>query len=163
MYSQPGTGLSSAWSKIYHQDTADVANGAEPFDLFGSVLAAGKLDSDAYVDLVVGVPDEDVGALANAGMVHVFYGQLTDSSGVPGLNLTRDAVWSKDSSGIAGTATAHDRFGEALAIGDFRGDGIGDLAVGVTGEDVRLPGNNNGAVHVLHGYVTGLRAPAARS
>jgi hypothetical protein len=48
-------------------------------------------------------------------------------------------------------------FGTALAIGDFNGDGIDDLAIGVPGEDVDGI-SNAGAVNVLYGSAGGLRS-----
>ena len=48
-----------------------------------------------------------------------------------------------------------DRFGWALAGGDFNGDGFDDLAIGVPYED--LSGRDDaGAVHVLYGSAAGL-------
>ncbi|MQA94324.1 MAG: esterase, partial [Streptosporangiales bacterium] len=52
-------------------------------------------------------------------------------------------------------AEAGDRFGQSLAIGDADGDGRGDLAVGVPGED--LPGGADGGATVfLYGGATEL-------
>ena len=44
-------------------------------------------------------------------------------------------------------AAPYDRYGSAVAIGDFDGDGIGDLAVGIPGEDLGTA-YNAGAVRV---------------
>ena len=50
---------------------------------------------------------------------------------------------------------AGDRFGHALAKGDFNGDGYDDLAVGAYGEDVGAVANA-GAVQVIYGTYYGL-------
>lgn len=47
----------------------------EDFDHFGAALAAVDHDNDGFDDLVVGVPDEDLPGVVDAGIVHVFYGQ----------------------------------------------------------------------------------------
>lgn len=55
-----------------------------------------------------------------------------------------------------GTNEADDAFGQALAAGDFNGDGFDDLAVGLPGEN-----SGQGRVHVFWGSVWGLY-PAER-
>lgn len=57
-----------------------------------------------------------------------------------------DQLWSVDSSGIEGDAFYHDRFGWALRVGDFDGDGFDDLAVS----------RRNVGVHAIYGTAAGL-------
>src|SRR5690606_6316400 len=59
---------------------------------------------------------------------------------------------------ILGTPQANDLFGYALATGDFDGDGLDDLAVGVYRD--RASGEDGaGAVNVLYGHAGGLADP----
>jgi hypothetical protein len=59
----------------------------------------------------------------------------------------------------ADLAEAYDQFGSAVAAGDFNGDGYGDVAVGVVGEDFgSVVGDYFGAVHVIYGTKFGLAA-----
>ena len=51
---------------------AQVPGVSEPGDLFGWALATGDFDGDGFDDLAVGVPEEDVDGVADAGAVHVF-------------------------------------------------------------------------------------------
>ena len=44
---------------------------SESGDRFGAVLAAGDVDGDGVPEIAIGVPEEDVGSLADAGMVYV--------------------------------------------------------------------------------------------
>jgi FG-GAP repeat len=60
-------------------------------------------------------------------------------------------------SGIEYTPEDVDRFGTALASGDYNGDGRADLAVGVPGENTFA-----GVVHVLYGSAAGLTATGSQ-
>lgn len=124
--------LSVGW----HQDSAGVDGAIEVGDHFGASLAAGDFDRDGFGDLVIGVPDEDIGSTANAGMVNVLRGSSygLSASFFPANAFRRS--WHQDSSGVPGAAEASDRFGASLSVGDFSGDGCDDLAVGVPGESI---------------------------
>jgi FG-GAP repeat len=107
---------------------------------------------DGRADLAVGVWQEDVEAVSNAGAVQVLYGSAS------GLDRPGNQLWHQDVSGIVDAAEAGDQFGFALATGDFNGDGLADLAVGVPGEDVAGV-SDAGAVQVLYGTPSGLERP----
>ncbi len=66
----------------------------------------------------------------------------------------------EDTFGVPGISEADDRFGTALAFGDFNGDGFDDLAVGSPSEDL-LGAPDAGLVHVF--YSTGLGLGSAGS
>lgn len=124
-------------------------------DQFGAAVTTGDFNGDCLADIAVGAPFDDVGATGNAGSVHIFYGSTT------GLAATSDQVWHLDTVGIPGLALAGDRFGTALASGDFDGDGYMDLAIG--NPHRRAPGlfggpdlPDVGSVVVLYGSPTGL-------
>jgi hypothetical protein len=126
--------------------------GAETGDQYGKALAAGDFDNDGYYDLAVGIPSEDLGSILNAGAVEIYYGS---TSGLT-TRVSND-FWHQDRSGVADTADANDYFGSTLTVGDFDGDGYADLAVGVPYEDVGSPAVvNAGAVNVLYGSDNGI-------
>jgi disulfide bond formation protein DsbB len=142
-------GLSAIDNQLWHQGSTGMADAPEGGDGFGIALAASDLNGDGFSDLAVGVSGEDVEAVSDAGAVHILYGTGA------GLSAIDNQFWHQDSTDVGGVAEEEDYFGRALAAGDLNGDGYGDLAVGVFGEDVgSVP--NAGAVNVLYGSTEGL-------
>ena len=142
-------GLAGSGSQLFTQDSPGVPGDAEPGDGFGDALAVGDFDGDGFADLAVGVTFEDVGATVDAGALNVLYG----SAG--GLTGTGSQLFTQDSPGVGSSAEREDAFGGTLAAGDFDGDGLADLAVGVWRENVGAVANG-GAVNVLYGTAGGL-------
>jgi hypothetical protein len=149
------SGLDDAGNEFWHQNTLGIADVAEIEDHFGLTLAAGDFDSDGYDDLAVGVPYENIGSVENAGAVNVIYGSAS------GLTASGNQFWHQDASGISDWAEARDYFGNALAAGDFDGDGYDDLAIGVPYEDVGSI-TDAGAAGVLYGTASGLTASGSQ-
>jgi hypothetical protein len=106
-------------------------------------------DGDGQADLAVGAPGEDVGGIADAGAVTV----LASGSGW--------RSFTQSSAADSGSAERADRFGSALAAGDFDGDGFTDLAVGAGTEDGGAV-VDSGAVNVLYGSPRGVTADGGR-
>jgi hypothetical protein len=128
-----------------------IEDDGEPDDLFGEVLAAGDFNGDGCDDLAVGVPREDTDAGLSVGALHVLYGSEL------GLTGDDDDFFHQALASINGVAEAGDRFGAALAVGDFDDDGIDDLAIGSPGEGIESEAvADAGAVHVLFGSAGGL-------
>jgi hypothetical protein len=121
---------------------------AECGDLFGWAIAAGDFDRDGFDDLAVGVPGEDLGGIADAGEVDVFYGRYI-------LGFDRTQVFNQDGEGVPDRVEAGDSFGRSLTAADFNGDGLFDLAIGAPFEDVG-PYFDAGAVTVLNGEWHGI-------
>ena len=119
----------------------------ETGDAFGRVLASGDFDNDGCDDLAVGIENEDIGALENAGAVQVFYGSAA--------GMTTDQLYFQGNGGLQGVAEAFDRFGSALAVGDFDNDTYDDLAIGAPFETLNSE-DSAGALHVLLGGPGGL-------
>lgn len=108
-------------------------------------------DGDGFSDLAIGVPFANVGTVGSAGAVQVHYGSSD------GLTESTQQVWTQDTSGIFGVAEPLDYFGFSIAVADFNGDGFGDLAIGVPGEDIGSIADSGG-VHILYGSLSGLKA-----
>lgn len=144
-----GSGPSTSNDQNLSFGTNGVAGNNRAGDLFGSALAVGDFNGDARDDLAVGVPGRDAGGIADSGMVVVLYGTDNGLRGAGSQTLTKDSLVDP-----ASTAGASDAFGHALAVGDFDGDGIDDLAVGAPGDGTHVP--RGGAVTVFSGSATGL-------
>ena len=120
-------------------------------------VARGDFNGDGVTDLAIGVPGEDrslttfdglgngtTREVPDAGVVHIIFGSSTGLTSA-GNQLFDQAVGKED----------NDRFGAALASGDFNGDPYSDLAVGVPGER-DSSGRVVGAVQIFYGSPEGL-------
>ncbi len=145
-------GLTKAANQILDQGTPESIKGApETSDVLGSALAAGDFNGDEYADLAIGVPGEDIvdNTRENGGAVNVIYGSAA------GLTAAGNQFWHQGSpDSIRGEPAADERFGSALATGDFNGDGYTDLAIGVPGDN--NAGRRGGGANVIYGSATGL-------
>ena len=124
----------------------------EAGDYFGEVLASGDFDGDGYDDLVIGVPGEDltvgVTSYTDAGVVQVVYGSAA------GLSFDGDELFYQGHEGLQDGPENDDRFGAALAVGNFNGGSYDDLAIGAPRED--FSASEAGFVHVLWADWSGL-------
>jgi hypothetical protein len=139
-------------------------SGNQPGMHFGAVLAWGDFNGDGFDDLAVGIPDYNPpyppNGMPQAGMVYVIKGSAI------GLVLNQTLVLVSTNIGppLNVNQDQGDRFGAALAAGNFNGDlspaghPIDDLAIGVPGQDgwelvngvgVAIP--DAGEVYVIYG------------
>jgi len=144
-------GLTADDDQLWTQNSGGVPDSSETGDAFGSSLAAGDFNNDGRSDLAVGSPLEHIGAVADAGMIHIIYGR---ASGLGGAGCI---AFSQGGGGILDSAELNDNFGASLASGDFDNDFFDDLAIGAPREDVgaRI---DAGAVHAIYGSASGLAA-----
>ena len=97
-----GAGPAVSAGQTFSQDTAGVPGVAETGDRFG----------DALSGYDVGVPDEDLGTIRDAGLAQFFSLDTSNDLLVPGQ------AWTQNSAGVPGTAEAGDRFGASLFAAD---------------------------------------------
>jgi hypothetical protein len=111
-------------AEVVNQDSPSVPGKAERGDHFGASLADGLLDW-------VGVPGEDLGDIADAGMVHSQF-SLDDEGHLGGGHII-----TQNTPGIPGRAERGDHFGATLATANRMGcDSTYELAIGAPGESV---------------------------
>ena len=130
----PAASAATATSSVPAAGSPATTAAAKPWDLNG----------DGYADLVVGVPEENLGDDVNAGGFHVMY------SGASGVTASGSKFIHQDTAGVPGSPEDHDYMGEVSASGDFNADGYADAAISVVGE------NGNGRVYVFYGAASGL-------
>ena len=150
-----GAGLRASGSQFLHQNTNGVTGEAATGSNFGRALSTGDFNFDSFADLAIGVPNEDVNTVSDAGMVQVLYG-----SGM-GLTTSSSQAWHQDSAGVGDAVEVGDNFGRALSAGDFNNDNFSDLVIGVPVEDVNTL-SDAGMVHILYGSTTGLMAAGSQ-
>ena len=103
-------------------------------------MATGRFAAGAGAGIAIGVPFVDVDVFQDAGTVFVADGPSFDPLASPQAFSQAGVVPGVEESG--------DRLGEALAVGDFDGNGFDDLAVAVPYEGVgAIP--EAGAVNIL--------------
>jgi hypothetical protein len=141
LYGSAG-GLTTAGAQSFTENSLFGAGSGVSAELFGAKLSHGDLNDDGVTDLVVGAPGEFVNGAAAGGAVAVIYG----AAGGLGQGSTSPDLVSQASRGVPGRPENADAFGSALAVGDFDGHGVDDLAVGVPGEN-----GSRGIVQLLPG------------
>lgn len=150
LYGSP-EGLAAVGNQYWSQDSPGVTEVAEDGDLFGADLAAADFGRTGQADLAIAAPGETVGAVAQAGVVHVLHGSAS------GLTASGSQLWHRNRSGVLGANAATAWFGKSLFAADVGRSGRADLRVGVPGQ--RVGGNDGaGAVHLLYGGANGLTA-----
>jgi hypothetical protein len=125
--------------------------GVAPEPLPSGALFA-DFNGDGFADLAIGAPGDYVAGLGGAGAINLIRGSAV------GLTVAGDEQYHQDSLSVPDVAEAGDAFGQALAVGDFNGDGVADLAVGVPAEGVGSGASveaGAGAVNVFYGWSGG--------
>ncbi|MFJ8693106.1 FG-GAP repeat domain-containing protein [Streptomyces roseolilacinus] len=126
-----------------HQSMPNVSDGAEPGDQFGFSLAVYDANLDGCSDLAVGIPYEDVGTVADAGLVHLIFGStLGIGQGTPDRGFRHGGA-------LAETSEPEDWVGYAVAA-TRSATGVPYLVIGAPGEDISGK-TDSGLVSAVYG------------
>lgn len=99
------TNLGPARSQLWRQGTSGLKDTAEADDGFGESLCVGDFDGDAFDDLIVGAPFEDIGSKNSAGAIQAIYGSAA------GLDSARNQFISQDTANVESAAKPNELFG----------------------------------------------------
>jgi hypothetical protein len=152
----PPNGLSIANAAFISQQFVSGSGPPTSQDSFGSALAMGDFGKlvfpNPFFDLAIGAPGATpvVGSgnpVTHAGTVFVVYGTSSST-----FDLAHPQVLVQGQNGLLDGAEPEDRFGQALAAGNFGKDVEQDLVIGVPREDSGLV--DSGIVHVIYGSVS---------
>ncbi len=148
---------------IWERLRQELAGGdTEDNDNFGWSLAAGNFDGDSYDDLAIGIPEEDIGYIRDAGAVFVFYGAdyglWEFISLIPPQILVRAERLTQDD--VPPTEPEDwDGFGYSMTVANLNNDQYDELVVGIPYED-SAGEIDNGMVLVFYGSSTSLESSA---
>ncbi|MGC4836283.1 hypothetical protein ACLQ3D_17465 [Micromonospora vinacea] len=149
-------GLTTTGVQHLHQDQAAVPGAAEVDDRFGFALAIGKVDNNRYQDLVVSAWLENDGdSPSGSGMVTLMWGSPSGVSSTGATSVTGAAIEPKD-----GTGTIAWYLGDAVAVGDVNGDGLGEVIVGAAA--AQTPHITGGLIAAFTGRPGGLSSSAVQ-
>ena len=111
------TGLRTP-SQVLLQDNPETG------DRFGAALSAERISNDAFFDLVVGAPGENVGGVVDGGAANVFLDTAGDLPSASNQTLLQD------------NPETGDQFGASLLADFFTADTFAEVVVGAPGENV---------------------------
>jgi microcompartment protein CcmK/EutM len=130
-----------------------IINGIDGFDYSGrSVSSAGDVNGDGFDDLIIGVPDAEVGGDAKAGESYVVFGKADGFAAT--LELSSLSV----SNGfVINGIDGNNQSGYSVSsAGDVNGDGFDDLIIGAFGAS--FDSNRGGESYIVFGHADGFGA-----
>ena len=129
-------GLNAAGDQFFNQNSSGIEELAQTGDEFGAALSLGDLNSDGFLDLVIGAPGETINGHNDAGATHILYGNAN------GISAAGDEILHVDQDAFTGNAETNGHFGAAVLIT------LGDIIIGSPGATIS-GAPNAGAIYYL--------------
>jgi hypothetical protein len=140
--------------QFWHQNQASVPSANAPGDNFGEALAAGWTDGPlGFKYLAIGIPGKNIGVNTDTGAVITIYSGLAGTGLSATLGVTAPEYWHQNIPGIGGSNAIGDMFGLALGVGDFDGNLVQDLVIGIPSDNVSAATADCGSVDVIYGLL----------
>jgi len=131
-------GLNAAGDQFFIQNSLLGSGSSRVNDEFGAALSLGDLNSDGFLDLVIGAPGETINGHNDAGATHILYGNAN------GISAAGDEILHVDQDAFTGNAETNGHFGAAVLIT------LGDIIIGSPGATIS-GAPNAGAIYYLSG------------
>jgi hypothetical protein len=124
------SGIAIAGNERFTLNSTGVAGKAGARDRLGASLASGDLNGDGRDDLVIGAPFKAINGEARAGAIVILYGSA------PGLVSGGSKIATEGTFNVLHGPKAGERFGTAVATGDFDDNGRDEVVAGAPFEAV---------------------------
>jgi hypothetical protein len=154
LYGSPN-GIMAAGSQEWDEANTQTGAAESDGDTFGNALTIADFGSGSHGDLAIGSSGHSVGKITLAGAAFVLYGTPS------GLAADGAQEWTEEVTAGMNGPEHNDLFGSDVTSGDYDGNGVSDLAVGVALDDVASIVNAGGAV-VVFGGASGLTGNGAQ-
>lgn len=140
------TGLKTSGSARFTNEQVLGSPPGTPADQgFGSILTAADLNDDGTTDLGIAVPHRKVGA-EGLGTIAVLHGRTG------GLDPAHKTMLDRATAGVSANAV---EVGKSVAVGDFDGNGVDELAFGLDEGKVQIVEAGAGGLVASQGPLSG--------
>ena len=93
------SGASGDNDGLFHQNSSGWPGASETGDRFGYAVDAADIDGDGIGDLIIGIPDEDIGSISNSGLIQIRFNPDEHSDTTPSVQSLHQG-----STGVEGKA-----------------------------------------------------------